>query len=157
MFALNDDIDPNNGDFLLWALAYRCNPALDVQILGHRQPGHGPKVDRGTDEDSTMLIDATLKGDMPPISLPGKSYMEGAKKLWEELGLPALTPEAPWHGYSLGNWMERWDEMAARAAAGDYLENGRRSQQMRRSDVAPATSVKKILDPNAKDDGDDGE
>jgi UbiD family decarboxylase len=157
VIALNDDIDPTNGDFLLWALAYRCNPILDVQILDHRQPGHGPKVDRGTDEDSTMLIDATLKGDMPPISLPGKEYMEGAKKIWDELGLPALTPEAPWHGYSLGNWMERWDEMAARAAAGDYLENGRRSQQMRRSDVSPSTSVKKILDPNAKDDGDDGE
>ena len=81
--ALNEDIDPTNGDFLLWALAYRTIPHLDVQILGHRQPGHGPKADRGTDEDSTMLIDATLKGDMPPIALPKKEYMEGAKKIWE--------------------------------------------------------------------------
>ncbi len=157
VIAMNDDIDPTNGDFLLWALAYRTNPTLDVQILGHRQPGHGPKVDRGTDEDSTMLIDATLKGEMPPIALPKKEYMEGAKKLWEELGLPPITPEAPWHGYSLGNWMERWDEMAARAVAGDYMENGRRSLQMRRSDVAISSSVKKFLDPNAKDDSDDGE
>ena len=66
--ALNEDIDPTNGDFLLWALAYRTNPRLDVQILDHRAPLHGPKVDRG--EESTMLIDATLKGDMPPIALP---------------------------------------------------------------------------------------
>ena len=153
--AINEDIDPTNGDFLLWALAYRTNPRLDVQILDHRAPLHGPKIDRG--EESTMLIDATLKGDMPPIALPKKEYMEGAKKIWEELNLPPLTPEVPWHGYSLGNWMDRWDEMAARAVAGDYMETGRRSHQMRRNDVAPATSVRKMLDPNAKDDSDGGE
>ncbi len=53
--------------------------------------------------------------------------------------------------------MDRWDEMAARAVAGDYMETGRRSHQMRRNDVAPATSVRKTLDPNAKDDSDGGE
>ena len=30
--------------------------------------------------------------------------MERAKKIWEELGLPKLKPEAPWFGYSLGEW-----------------------------------------------------
>ena len=104
-----------------------------------------------------MLIDATLKGDMPPIALPKKEYMEGAKKIWEELNLPPLTPEVPWHGYSLGNWMDRWDEMADRAVAGDYMETGRRSFQMRRKDVSPATSVRKMLDPNAADDSEGGE
>ncbi len=155
VFALNEDIDTSNGDFLMWALAYRCNPARDIQILPHRQPGHGPN--RHGPEDSTMLIDATQKGDMPPISLPKREYMEGARNLWESLGLPALKPEAPWHGYSLGNWMDRWDEMAARAAAGDYLENGRRSGQMRRSDVAPATPVRPLLDPSAPAGDEEGE
>ena len=54
-----------------------------------------------------MLIDATLKEDFPPISLPKREYMERAKVIWEELGLPALKPEAPWFGYSLGEWDER--------------------------------------------------
>ena len=91
-----------------------------------------------------MLIDATLKSDMPPIALPKKEYMEDAKELWEKLGLPALKPESPWHGYSLGDWNDQWDDMAKRAADGDYLENGRRSAQMRRNDVLPNTSIRDV-------------
>ncbi|MBB43775.1 MAG: carboxylase, partial [Rhodospirillaceae bacterium] len=30
IIAINEDIDPNNGDAIFWALAYRSNPALDV-------------------------------------------------------------------------------------------------------------------------------
>jgi 4-hydroxy-3-polyprenylbenzoate decarboxylase len=144
VMAVNEDIDPDNCDAVLWALAYRANPALDVEILKHRDRGHGPKLARG-DEDSTMLIDATLKADMPPVALPKKQYMEHAKKLWERLGLPALKPEAPWHGYSLGDWSDEWDDAALRAADGHYLENGRRSAQLRRKGVVPNTPVREVL------------
>ena len=145
VIAVNEDIDPDQGDAVFWALAYRANPALDVAILPHRDKGHGPKSDtRMGREEATMLIDATLKSDMPPIALPKKEYMEGAKKLWERLGLPPLNPESPWHGYSLGDWNDQWDEMAKRAVAGEYLENGRRSAQLRRNDVFPNTSIRDI-------------
>ena len=145
VIAVNDDIDPDNGDAIFWALAYRSNPALDVHILPHRERGHGPKSDtRGGREEASMLIDATLKADMPPIALPKREYMEGAKELWEKLGLPPLKPEAPWHGYSLGDWNDEWDAMAKRAAEGNYLENGRRSAQYRRNDVAPNTSIRDV-------------
>ena len=151
VIAVNEDIDPDNGDAIFWALAYRSNPALDVAILPHRDKGHGPKSDvRGGREESTMLIDATLKADMPPIALPTKPYMEDAKVLWEKLGLPPLKPESPWHGYSLGDWTDEWEEMAQRAAAGNYLENGRRSAQLRRNDVAPNTSIRDV--PRTTDD-----
>ena len=151
VIAVNDDIDPDNGDAVFWALAYRSNPSFDVTILPHRDKGHGPKSDvRGGREESSMLIDATLKADMPPIALPTKPYMEDAKLLWEKLGLPALKPEAPWHGYSLGDWSDEWEEMAQRAAAGDYLENGRRSAQLRRNDVMPNTSIRDV--PRTTDD-----
>ena len=140
--AVNEDIDPSNGDAVFWALAYRANPALDVQILKHRVP-YGPRDKRSPNgEDSTLLIDATLKSDMPPIALPKREYMENAAKLWEELELPPLTPESPWHGYSLGDWTDEWDEMAKRAAEGNYMENGRRSAQLRRSDAFPNTSIR---------------
>ena len=140
--AVNEDIDPSNGDAVFWALAYRANPALDVQILKHRVP-YGPRDKRSHNgEDSTLLIDATLKSDMPPIALPKKEYMENAAKLWEELELPPLTPESPWHGYSLGDWTDEWDEMAKRAAEGNYMENGRRSAKLRRSDAFPNTSIR---------------
>jgi len=64
----------------------RMNPLEDVQTLPHRGQGHGPKREHGSEEDSTLLIDATMKGDMPPLALPKKEYMERAKKIWEELG-----------------------------------------------------------------------
>lgn len=144
VIAVNEDIDPENMDAVFWALAYRSNPALDVQILPHRDRGHGPALERGNGEDASMLIDATLKADMPPIALPTKPYMEQAKALWETLDLPPLTPESPWHGYSLGDWSDEWEEMAQRAADGDYLENGRRSAQLRRKDVAPNTSIRDV-------------
>tara|TARA_B100000676_G_scaffold86827_1_gene86769 strand:- start:679 stop:2340 length:1662 start_codon:yes stop_codon:yes gene_type:complete len=145
IIAVNEDIDPDEGDAVFWALAYRANPALDVAILPHRDKGHGPKSDlRMGREEATMLIDATLKSDMPPIALPKKEYMEDAKALWEKLGLPTLKPESPWHGYSLGDWNDQWDEMARKAAEGKYLENGRRSAQFRRNDVSPNTSIREV-------------
>ena len=47
VIAVNEDIDPENGDAIFWALAYRANPALDVEILKHRDRGHGPALERG--------------------------------------------------------------------------------------------------------------
>jgi 4-hydroxy-3-polyprenylbenzoate decarboxylase len=61
--------------------------------------------------------------------------MVGAKAIWEELGLPALRPQSPWFGYSLGDWLPQWDEAAKRAATGRYLENGLISAKQQRNDV----------------------
>ncbi len=143
VIAINDDIDPENGDAIWWALAYRANPALDIQTLQHRSI-YGPRVERGDGEDSTLLVDATLKGSLPPVALPKAEYMEHAKELWERMGLPRLKPEAPWHGYSLGDWTEEWDQAARRAVEGRYLENGERTAQQRRNDIKPNTSVRKV-------------
>ena len=140
--AVNDDIHPDNADALLWALAYRHNPAEDVQILPHRGQGHGPKREHGGEEDSTLLIDATMKEDMPPVALPKREYMEQARELWDDLGLPSLRPQSPWYGYSLGDWLDEWDNAAARAADGDYLENGRRSLQRRQKGLVPETAFR---------------
>ena len=140
--AVNEDIDADNADAVLWALAYRMNPVADVQLLPHRGMGHGPKRESDTEEDSSMLIDATMKGDMPPLALPKREYMERAKAIWEELGLAKLRPQAPWHGYSLGDWLPQWDAAAKRAAEGGYLENGRISEQFRRKGLKPETKFR---------------
>ena len=87
------------------------------------------------EEDSTLLMDATMKGDMPPLALPTEEYMVRSRHIWEELGLPKLRPQAPWFGYSLGDWLPQWDEAAARAATGRYLENGKISLKQQRNDV----------------------
>jgi UbiD family decarboxylase len=140
--AVSEDIDPDNADAILWAMAYRMNPIEDVQTVGHRGMGHGPQRESDAAEDSTLLMDATAKGDMPPLALPKREYMERAKKIWEKLGLPALRPEAPWFGYSLGDWLPEWDQAAERAATGRYLENGRISAQQRRKGVKPETKFR---------------
>jgi 4-hydroxy-3-polyprenylbenzoate decarboxylase len=140
--AVSEDIDPDNADAILWAMAYRMNPVEDVQTVAHRGMGHGPQRESDSAEDSTLLMDATAKGDMPPLALPTREYMERAKKIWEKLGLPALRPEAPWFGYSLGDWLPEWDQAAQRAATGRYLENGRISAQQRRKGLKPETKFR---------------
>ncbi|HLI25568.1 MAG TPA: UbiD family decarboxylase [Chloroflexota bacterium] len=144
VIAVDEDIDPHNPDAVLWALSYRMSPHRDVQILRGRDPGHGPKP-RGGDAaelDSALLINAMLKTPFPPVSLPKREYMERARALWEELGLPPLRPEAPWYGYSLGDWHPHLDELARRAAAGDYWAIGAELARRRRDDVAPNTPVR---------------
>jgi 4-hydroxy-3-polyprenylbenzoate decarboxylase len=142
VIAVNEDIDPSNSDSIFWALSYRSNPELDTQIIKHRERGHGPRTDRRSASDSSLLVDATMKEDMPPLALPKREYMENAKVIWERLGLPALKPESPWFGYSLGDWSDEWDEAAQRAASGDYEENGRRSALRRRRNLEPNTPVR---------------
>jgi 4-hydroxy-3-polyprenylbenzoate decarboxylase len=143
VIAVNGDIDPDNADALFWAMAYRANPALDFAILKHRDQGHGPRSARNAGEDASVLIDATLKEDFPPISLPKREFMENARRIWAELGLPPLKPQTPWHGYSLGEWSEEFDRAAELATRGDYFETGRIIAQRRRKDVPMNTEVRR--------------
>jgi 4-hydroxy-3-polyprenylbenzoate decarboxylase len=146
VIAVDDDIAPTNSDALLWAMSYRSNPTEDMNILAHRGMGHGPKREHGNDEDGTLLIDATMKSPMPPLALPGKQYMEHAREVWERLQLPPLRPEEPWHGYSLGDWNERWEADAERAAKGEYLKNGAETLKRQQPDLVPETSVRDVED-----------
>ena len=147
VIAVNDDIDPDNADALFWAMAYRANPALDFEILKHRDQGHGPRSLRNDGEDASVLIDATLKEDFPPISLPKREFMENARKIWEELGLPELNPQTPWHGYSLGEWSDEFDRAARLAVESDYFRTGEQIAQRRRKDVAMNTEIRRLTDP----------
>ena len=137
--AVDEDIDVDSPDSILWAMAYRANPIKDMQLVPHRGQGHGPKREHAGEEDSTLLVDATMKSPMPPLALPGREYMERAKDIWQELDLPPLAEKAPWHGYSLGAWHEIWDTAAKRAAAGDYIANGEISLGLQRPGIKPET------------------
>jgi UbiD family decarboxylase len=139
VIAVNDDVDPGNLDAVFWSMSYRCNPARDTQILRYRELGHGPRRAGEPEPDSALLVDATMKHEMPPLALPKREYMEAARAIWDRLGLPPLTPEAPWHGYSLGEWKDEWDDWAKRAADSRWMDRGGSYQQRKRSDVAPNT------------------
>jgi UbiD family decarboxylase len=141
--AVDADIDADNSDAIFWAMSYRCKPHRDVQMLLHKDEGHGPRsmLDH---EDSAVLINAVLKETFPPISLPKREYMEGARKIWEELGLPPLRPEMPWYGYDLGEWTDHLEAQAQRAVRSEYWETGRWCAEHRRSDVPMNTEIRTL-------------
>src|SRR5262249_62420879 len=99
IMAVDEDIEPDNADALFWAMSYRCQPQHDLQIVPHKDPGHGPRGPRDGGETAAVLIDAMLKGTFAPVALPAREFMENARKIWQRLGLPPLQPEPPRHGY----------------------------------------------------------
>ena len=141
--AVNEDIDPDNSDALLWAIAFRMNPSAALQVLNYRSPGHGPEREHETErQDATLLMDATKKEDLPPLALPKKEYMERAGKIWDELGLPKRRPQSPWFSPGDGDWLPQWDEAAKRAVAGRYLDNGKISEKQKRKGLKPETGFR---------------
>ena len=105
--------------------------------MPYREAGHGPRTEGEQALESALLIDATMKHAMPPLALPQREFMEKAKALWERLGLPPLRPEAPWHGYSLGDWTDEWDANARRPRRAANGRSAAKSyRQRRRGDVA---------------------
>ena len=143
VIAVSEDIDPTNTDAVVWSLAYRSNPVDDVRIEPYRSTGHAPKSGPQA-MDSTMLIDATLKYPMPPLALPAREFMEGARNIWMELGLPVLAIRPPWHGYSLGDWNPDWEQFARNAVAGDWQKNGVNTLARRHGGLKPETPVRSV-------------
>jgi UbiD family decarboxylase len=141
VIAVSEDIDPASMDAVLWSLAYRTNPIEDVHLVPHRGgvqgAQYGPKS-----SDSGMLVDATRKYPMAPLALPTREYMEHARALWEELDLYPLNVQSPWHGYDLGDWSDRWETFARRAASGDWELSGRDTLDRQRSGLTPETPAR---------------
>lgn len=141
--AIDEDIDPENMDAVWWAICYRSKPHLDMEILRYSEKGHAPpfiyskgsqdSVSYGEDKanDSSLLINATLKEPFPPVSLPKKEYMERALDIWKELGLPQVKPQVPWFGYSLGQWDEELEEEARLAVQGEHYKTGEKLKKRR--------------------------
>jgi UbiD family decarboxylase len=131
--AVDSDIDPHDAQSLFWAIANRSQPHRDMRIVPNRPLPWNPIRYVADGEhydvtDSTLLVDATLKAEFPPVALPAREYMEGARKIWEDLGLPKLTPRPPWHGYSLGLWSEEVQQQAKNATAGEHERNAEYSR-----------------------------
>ncbi|MBI2849105.1 MAG: UbiD family decarboxylase [Chloroflexi bacterium] len=143
LIAVDEDIDPRDPDAVNWALSFRMQPHLDTRITTGKSsmldpsaaPPGTPTEERrfpkpvGT---SALLIDATRKHDFPAVSLPKKEFMEKAKQLWDSLGLPPLSPRAPWYGYTLGDWGPENEEEAQLALKGEHY---RTSEKLARNPI----------------------
>jgi UbiD family decarboxylase len=143
VIAVSEDIDPANLDAVLWAVAYRCNPIEDVQIAPYHGGDQGSQYVAGG-RPSKLLIDATAKGAMPPLALPKQEFMQRAQALWTKLDLPPIALKPPWHGYPLGDWIDRWDTYAGRAVRGAWEETGKETLARQRAGLAPETPVRKV-------------
>ena len=125
--VVDEDINPHDPVAVIWSITHRSQPHKDSKVVGDRPFGATPigmvladPSSRYDSMESALLIDATRKADFPPLSLPKREYMERAREIWEELGLPELEPQDPWYGYSMGIWPDDLDEEARMAAEGDY-------------------------------------
>ena len=141
VIAVSEDIDPVSMDAVLWSLAYRTNPIEDVHLVPNRGGVQGAQYGPKT-SDSGMLVDATRKYPMAPLALPTREYMEHARALWEELDLYPLNVQSPWHGYGLGDWSDRWETFARRAATGDWELTGRETLARQRGGLTPETPAR---------------
>lgn len=137
--AVDEDIDIWDPAMINWAICFNVRPDQDVSIAQGKSPGLDPSayppgvpthVSRVA-STSALLINATRPWAYPPVSLPGKEFMENAKEIWEELGLPELTPRMPWYGYSLGAWTAEDEEEAELAVRGQYFATGEKAKKRR--------------------------
>jgi 4-hydroxy-3-polyprenylbenzoate decarboxylase len=138
--CVDEDIDPSDLESVNAAICFRSQPHKDVRIVTGREIPECPiatmlaQKHAGTYDrvDSSLLIDATRKCDMPPLALPKKDIMENARQLWEELNLPKLAYNvSPWYGYSLGYWSEELEEEAELALQGKSHLTGEKLRNMR--------------------------
>ena len=141
--AVDEDINIQDAENVLWAVAYRSQPYRNTEIvdapLFALDPSIAPAgqarglVDEGqSPRSSALLIDATMPWPYPPLSLPKREYMEGALKIWSDLQLPPLNLKEPWWGYSLGYWTEEEEKEAELAVQGRHYETGEKQKKTRR-------------------------
>ncbi|MPZ78280.1 MAG: UbiD family decarboxylase [Deltaproteobacteria bacterium] len=136
--AVDEDINVKDPIAVTWAITHRSQPHKDIKIVGDRPFGATPigmvathPSSRYDNCESSLLIDATRKADFPPLSLPKKEFMVRAREIWEELGLPKLEPQEPWHGYLMGLWPEDLEKEAELAAQSEHEKVWEKLRQTR--------------------------
>jgi 4-hydroxy-3-polyprenylbenzoate decarboxylase len=138
VIAVDDDIDPEDMDSVVWALSQRFQPHRDTRIITH--PANGltdvslapmDEMEKAREEymldlptQSILLMNATMKWPLPPVSLPKKEFMDRAAQIWREEGFPELKLREPYWGRNLGYWRPEEDQKAAWALQGEYYKTG---------------------------------
>ncbi|MBI2316017.1 MAG: UbiD family decarboxylase, partial [Betaproteobacteria bacterium] len=139
VLAVNDDIDPDDFNSVVWALSTRFQPHRDTRIVSRLADNGLTDVSLAPMEvmerareayipelptQSCLLVDATMKWPLPPLSLPKKEFMDRAAEIWRREGLPELQLREPYYGRNLGYWHPEEDQKAEWALRGDYRKTG---------------------------------
>jgi UbiD family decarboxylase len=140
--AVDHDINLDDAENILWAVAYRSQPYRDAEIVDSPLFALDPSVapsgqSRGLTSgkparSSALLIDATMPWPYPPLSLPKRQHMERAIEMWRSLQLPSLNLKEPWWGYSLGYWTPEEEKEAELAVQGRHYETGEKQTKTRK-------------------------
>ena len=151
VIAVNDDIDPDNADAMLWAMSYRANPTLDMHILPHRDQGHGPRSQRNGAAGCLGADRRDAEGRLP-ADLAAQAALHGARQ--GDLGgaRPAERSSPRRRGSAIrsANGRPSSTRRAERATRGDYFETGKRLKARRRKDVRMNTEVRSVKEREAK-------
>jgi len=123
--AVDPDIDPHDPMSLFWAIANRSQPHRDMRIVTNRPLPWNPIRYVADGEhydvnDSTLLVDATLKAEFPPVALPRANIWKAREKYGRNSGSPSSRRGRP--------------GTAIRSAS------GRRSSSSRRKTRPPAST-----------------
>jgi hypothetical protein len=77
----------------------------------------------------------------------GNGHSIGVFGASENSGGRPRTCEMPWHGYDLGDWTDRWETFARRAASGDWERSGRDTLARQRGGLLPETPARFDKEP----------
>jgi 3-polyprenyl-4-hydroxybenzoate decarboxylase len=141
VIAVDEDVNIRDMDPVNLAVAVRTQPSdyriIHMPVMSTKDPYMSspeklltkPGMKQETAETTTteltsVLINATSQQTLAPLSLPKKEFMEEALRIWQEEGLPKLQLKEPWWGINLGNWSEKWEELAKAAVEGDCYKAG---------------------------------
>ena len=122
-------------------MSYRATPT-SISIFCQAGRGQWTRSKRNGGQDASVLIDATLKENFPPISLPKREFMEQTKDV--ETDAHEASSRISFVRLSLGEWSDEMDETARRATRGDYFETGVLLEKRRRKDVRMNTEVRNV-------------
>lgn len=99
IIAVDEDIDPTDTDQVIWAMASRCNPIDDIDILRNTwstwlDPTQNPPENRPY--GSKALINACKEHRHLPVfskrTVLSKGIYDKVASRWQELGLPGQIP-----------------------------------------------------------------
>ncbi len=134
--VVDEDIRARDLGHVWHAIGYRAQAPRDIFTVpmspNPLDPSLAPPGRRGRGvSGGALMIDATRKWPYPPLSLPKRSFMDRARELWQELDLPDLSLQEPWHGYELDGWSAEEAEEADLAVEGRSYETGAKFARQR--------------------------